>query len=406
MMIAMGWRRRAGGLRSRTGLGGWRRGTTGAEGGPSGNGPVGAPRRRSWTWLGVVGAAVALVGSGALLLSRDEEQPPPPTSIGEIHVVMENGEKGIWPGGIARLADGSYYVVYERMVPTAQAFGRAMADLFADAGHEEHLAGGADSPEGRGAFDPGAATLPNGNVLVSWSNTAIGTYLLERQPDGSTSPGTQLAPTGYSEATLGNVGDHVLMTYNHIPRGDPFGAHYDNDVLVQRLQSSTEWADPVVAGGPAGSGTDGNQFRANTEVTGNPAELITVWNRPSDPPGGDRTIWGAISEDDGLSWGAPFPVAASEGNDLVNPFAILVPATGELRVYFVNRHGGGGSSLGIAVSADQGRTWGEAEDAPTPAGTRGSPGRPVFVVDDRGRVICLGSWRIDGTYVLGTFVAE
>ncbi len=141
-------------------------------------------------------------------------------------------------------------------------------------------------------------------------------------------------------------------------------------------------------------------------MTGNPGELITVWNRPSDPPGGDRTIWGAISEDDGLSWGEPFPVAASDGNDLVNPFAILVPSTGELRVYFVNRHGGGGSSLGVAVSADQGRTWSEAEDAPTPAGTRGSPGRPVFVVDDQGRVVCLGSWRIDGTYVLGTFVAE
>jgi hypothetical protein len=30
----------------------------------------------------------------------------------------------------------------------------------------------------------------------------------------------------------------------------------------------------------------------------------------------------------------------------------------------------------------------------------------VFLVDDRGRVICLGSWRIDGTYVLGTFIPE
>ena len=36
------------------------------------------------------------------LLSRDEEPPPPPTSIGEVHVDMENGEEGIWPGGIAR----------------------------------------------------------------------------------------------------------------------------------------------------------------------------------------------------------------------------------------------------------------------------------------------------------------
>ena len=172
------------------------------------------------------------------------------------------------------------------MAPTAQAFGRPMTDLFAEPGAEEHLAGGADSPEGRSAFDPGAATLPDSNVLVSWSNTAIGTYLLERRPDGGTTPETLLAPTGYSEATLGNVGDHVLITYNHIPRGDPFGAHYDNDVLVQRLQSSTEWSDPEVAGGPAGSGTDGNQFRANTEVTGNPGELITAWNRPSDPRAG------------------------------------------------------------------------------------------------------------------------
>ena len=108
-----------------------------------------------------------------------------------------------------------------------------------------------------------------------------------------------------------------------------------------------------------------------------------------------------------MSWGEPFPVAASDGNDLVNPFAILVPSTGELRVYFVNRHGGGGSSLGVAgSSADQGRTWSETEDAPTPAGTRGSPDGRCSCWERPRNASLPGRWRIDGTYVLGTFVAE
>ncbi|MFV3038129.1 hypothetical protein ACNI5A_33895, partial [Klebsiella pneumoniae] len=67
---------------------------------------------------------------GVWVVNRDEAtEPPPPAAEGGITVIMTNEERGMWPGGITRLPDGSFYVVYERIDPTAQAFGMVVPDL-------------------------------------------------------------------------------------------------------------------------------------------------------------------------------------------------------------------------------------------------------------------------------------
>jgi hypothetical protein len=346
---------------------------------------------------------LALLGSACTDLGQTV--PPPSVSSAEVNLIASDPE-GIWPGGASGLPDGGFYVVYERKDPTAMVFGRAMPDLLGPPGTEERIAGAeAEAGQVVAAFDPGVAITASGATLVSWANTGFGVFLQERASDGSFTPPVQLAPKHFGQASLAAADGATYVVFNYIPPGDEFGAHFDNQVLVQRVTGVTEHEPAVLAGGPAGSGTNGNQFRVSLSGTGLPGQLIVVWNRPSDPPGGDRTIWAAISTDAGSTWGQPFPVAAVPGDDLVNPFAVEVGFAGELRVYFVNRRGGGGSSLNVVTSSDNGRTWGPVTLVPQPEGVRNAPARPVLI-EVGGRLVCLASWQVDGVPTLGTFVVS
>jgi hypothetical protein len=360
--------------------------------------------RPKLAWAAAVFAGTATLAASACPRPElEDDVPVPPVAAEDVNVIM-TGPEGIWPGGLARLPDGSFYIAYQRNDPRATAFGRVVPDLLEPPGPEEHVAGFfVSDDDALRAFDPGVAVTAAGDTIVSWANTALGVFLHERRPDGTFTAAVELAPSHYTEATMTNALGRTFVIYNHVPPGDAFGRHFQNDVLVQEISGLTEHDPAVKAGGPAGSGTEGNQFRATLAETGRPEELIVVWNRPSTPPGGDRTIWGAISPDRGETWGIPFLVAQVPGDDLVNPFVINVRFAGELRVYFVNLRAGKSAELNMVASSDRGTSWGAAQPVPRPAGARRSPARPVFIEVD-GRLVCFGSWNVDGIPTLGTYV--
>ena len=358
---------------------------------------------RSARVMGLWGLALVVAASACTGAGLEDVIPVPSVSPEAVNEIMADPD-GIWPGGIAVLPDGSFYIVYERKEPFPVAFGRRMLDLLGPAGPEEHVAGFYNDEEDKLlAFDPGAAVTADGELIVSWANTELGVFLHQRHADGTFSEAVELAPRHYTEATMANALGRTFVIYNYVPPGDLFGEHFENEVLVQELFGLTDHGPQVVAGGPAGSGTDGNQFRPSISETGGPGELLAVWNRPSDPPGGDRTIWGATSGDEGQTWGPPFLVASDAGNDLANPFAVNVGFAGELRVYFVSLLGEGSANLSMVSSSDRGRTWGDIQLVPRPATARRSPARPVFVEVD-GRLVCFGSWSVKGIPTLGTYV--
>jgi hypothetical protein len=258
------------------------------------------------------------------------------------------------------------------------------------------MAGGPNDPVNPGdpAFDPGVAQLPDGTMLVSYHNWH-GIYAMQRLLNGALTVPVVAAydGPGTAEATLNEQSGQILAAYNFriVP-----GTH---SIHVRQVLQPTVWSPPVVGGGPTGNGPSGSQIRATLAATGTGnSRLLLVWAKPTNPVGGTRSLWGAISTDGGDSWGAPFFIASREGVDIANPF--VVRYQDRMWVYFAQV--GDGASLGVVSSSDGGDTWSRPTDVDLPKGVYGV-GRPVMEVQGND-LICFCNW-VDGlgTWYLGTF---
>lgn len=317
-------------------------------------------------------------------------------SSGGSYNVIETSSTGIWAGGIVRMANGRYYFVYMRGggpgVP-GKVYGRKMATPLSTPGAAHHLIGN----NSKGYLDPGVTRTATGGYLLTMHSGAAGINTVGLNPTRGTLTTriTNITGHGYNEAAVGRYFGKVRVTYNAVQDGD-----YSRRVLVRTLYSATRASSSTSHLCCSGLGPAGSQDRATIARTGAPDSLILVWSRPTDPGGGNRSIFGAISTDAGSKWGAPFRIAADPTSDLMNPFVIRVGS--ELRVY-AEAKTPAGRRLEVATSPDDGLTWGPLAVVPIDPAINGI-GRPVFIVAD-GQVVCFASWQTkEGIWVLGTFV--
>jgi hypothetical protein len=208
-------------------------------------------------------------------------------------------------------------------VIATNALGMPAADLLGAFGPEEYLSG----TSAFAAYDPGTVSLAGGSSIVTFHHSieiapdewaGLGVYTLTRFADGSHTPPRHgfSDGKGTSENTVGQVNGQILDVYEF--KVDLLDS-YDYQVHVRQGYAADGWGPPAIAGEPAGRGASGGQTRATAAATGLPHGVIVVWARPSDPPGGDRTIWGALSTDDAGTFGVPFQITYVGGADLMNP---------------------------------------------------------------------------------------
>ncbi|HEY1331203.1 MAG TPA: exo-alpha-sialidase [Actinomycetota bacterium] len=343
---------------------------------------------------------LALVAALAVVLAAPAALAPAPAvaDVGSapspVHVI-ETDAHGTWAGGIARLKDGRFYVVYMRGygkgVP-AHVFGRTISNLLAPTGKAHWLAGGPKT----GYLDPGVVRTRKGTYLLSMHSKGSGIRLAGLSPSKNrlTTAIHNITGNGYNEATIGRWFGKVQLAYNSLSGGD-YGKH----VLVRQVYGPTSVAAATRGICCSGDGPAGSQDRDTIARTGAPGSMILTWSRPSSPGGANRTIYAALSGNRGASWGAPFQIAADPDADLVNPFAIRVG--GEVRVY-IEAKTDSGRRLEVVTSQDAGHTWTAPTVVPVDPSIHGI-GRPVFIVQ-KGVVVCFASWvGKDGRYVLGTF---
>jgi hypothetical protein len=368
---------------------------------------VGGRRRRVvWSVACFVLTVAPTPHAGA---AQADRVPRSPRGLGGAVEVIVTSDLGLFAGGVTRLSDGTWYAVYQRNVPdgglkgSQEVFGRPAANLSGPFGSEEYLAGG----PAFAAYDPGTVSVEDGGAIVTLHHSieiapdewaGLGIFTLTRFADGSHTVVSRgfTDGRGTSENTVGRVNGRILDVYEFkVDLVDSY--HYQ--VRVRHGSAADRWDPPAVAGEPAGRGTSGGQTRATAAATGLPLGVIVVWARPSEPPGGDRTIWGSVSADDGQTFGRPFRIARRDGFDLVNPF--VVPVGREVRVYFLQKAPGLGSALAMASSTDGGLTWSPSVDVLLPPEIHGLS-RPVFVVQD-GAVLCFCGWSAGGVNYLGTF---
>jgi hypothetical protein len=280
-----------------------------------------------------------------------ESPSPSPTMARPFHPFDVAGFDLRYPGGIARIGEHRWLVVYERFLgDTPVVYARETSDLLGPFGPPTPV-----SDPTRESFDPGAALLADGTVVVTWSSEAAVWASVRLRAGHYSSPRALFTDPGgrAAEQTLMRISGTTFLTYDYHPLARPEDVW---DVRLRRVGSgpSTGPFTTIVSEGP-GLGVEGRQRRVTIAPTGEPQGLIAVWSQHPDPLGGPRSIYGALSSDFGATWGQPFPVAAFPGHDLVNPFAVQA-SRAELRVYFTqDQHVPG---LGYVVSTDHGRTWG------------------------------------------------
>lgn len=309
-----------------------------------------------------------------------------------VNVVRAMG--GAFAGGIARLPDGHHLLVFQSALhperTPAQGENHAFAmELGSDLmgppiGDPVDITAQqpADVLPSQNVYDPGVAVTKDGTVLVSWYGYGI--QIAKRTGAdrySSAAPVAGLAAgegKGYYEVTIQTVDGHTLAVFAGPP--DTQGRR---DVLVQEVFSDLSTGPRVRVGGPQGPGPSGLQLRDTAAEAGD-GKVILVWQQV-DPQGGPRTIYGALSPDDGRTWGAPFQVAslASQRIDMFNPF--VVNTGSELRVYSqscspTDCH------ITQTTSTDHGHTWTPARAVPLPSFTR-FVGRPTYIVE-QGEVYC------------------
>jgi hypothetical protein len=350
----------------------------------------------SWKWILVACVSCACsVDTTSQAVSLGTDVPPP-------HVIMDFDD-GIWAGGLTRLPDGSYYVVYERKSPNAQVFGRKTSDLVnGPFGAEEHIAGKYGVVD---YFDPGVVVEKSDGTLMISAGNGRGVYLFERSPNGAIAGPTTILDGTHAETTFRAFRGDLFLTTNGDVHGD---GDCSMNVDFTRVYGPTSHGPVLDVSGDVHVtyGPSGDEKRNTTSETGGSDELITVWSHssPSACPNGDRGIWASISTNNGASWGAPHEIGGMESADLTNPYVVAVPGGHELRVYAIARGAPGKGNLVVARSTndDHGRHWSAFESVPLPQGIA-SVSRPV-VAQVGAALVMFAAWSDEkGHGHLGTF---
>jgi hypothetical protein len=334
--------------------------------------------RRRFLAASAIGAGT-LLGAGAAVaaLTRPGGSSPDastgPGAEDVTNIVDARTEAKMFPGGITKQADGSYYVTYELKPDggTAEVRGRRLPSLHAAAGPPEVFYGGI-------SIDPSVVTMPAGQtvILLHHANTDS---LITRSPTATFSSPVVVAREA-AESMISRVGDRVFIAFVQADAPDPFQI----PVFAQEILSPTTYRTPVDTGARAGAAEPGgSHFQKRCSIGGiGSGDLLLAWNQPATPTGGHRSIWVARSSD-GVTW-TGHRMVADDGDDLRNPFVLQVGT--ETRVYYVKP----GNPLGMVRTTDAGTTWSAPAEVQIPP-TVHDAARPSFFVDD-GRVYCFAAW--------------
>lgn len=162
------------------------------------------------------------------------------------------------------------------------------------------------------------------------------------------------------EGTVTRIGSDVWMVYDRKAHGTP----WIWDLAVRKVISDgsgglTVTSFTTVAAVPDGPGMGklGNQTRATIVGTGTADQYLIVWS--PDVGGGSttslpRSLYGSISTDAGVTWGAPFLVYTHPGGkDVINSFLVMMPE-GNIRCY---AYQDSATPFVYVDSLDDGETW-------------------------------------------------
>lgn len=318
---------------------------------------------------------------------------PGPAGQFKVNVVRATG--GAFAGGITKLPDGHYLLVFQSALhpdaPPAQGENHAFelemgTDIMEPPLSKDPIDITAALPPElvpvKNVYDPGVVVTKDNAVLSSWYG--YGVQITKRLGPGDYAPPVGLAGfakgegPGWYEVTLQTVYGHTLAVYSGPP--DASGRR---DVYVQEVHSDLSAGPRVKAGGPAGPGPSGLQLRDTIAEAGG-GKIMLVWQQVAES-GGPRSIYGALSSDFGRTWGQPIPVAslADQRIDMFNPF--ILNTGKELKVYSQSCSPAE-CRITVAVSTDQGQSWSRPVPVPLPTFSRYF-GRPTYTVVD-GQVYC------------------
>jgi len=354
-------------------------------------GPPSLGRREFLRIAAVAGLGVA--GAAELAACTREPAPAPsPVRLGPNLEGVTNVLGGIpvssgslFPGGIARQHDGSFYVDYMHGKTSTHAVvrGRRLASLEGTAGVEEDLFGGV-------AIDPSVVTMPTGQTVILLHRGGQD-WLITRNEDATFTTPLLVGPAG--ESMVSWVGDRVFVAYADAHPASPFWM----PVYVREILTATTAGPQIDTGARTGAASsNGAQAEKRSSVGGiGASDLLLAWNQPQSQSGGYRSIWAARSVD-GKTWSSHVKVADTGGN-IRNPFVLKV-SDSETHVYFVQ---GGTSPLGMVKTTDGGKTWSDPSDVGVPPTVNGAPRPSMFL--DNGRIYCFSVFQAGPNHLLAIF---
>lgn len=121
--------------------------------------------------------------------------------------------------------------------------------------------------------------------------------------------------------------------------------------------------------------------------------------RSKDRPADDQAVWMSVTKDGGFTWGDPRIVAAADGKNLCEPFALRSPDGNEIALLIRENRRTGRSMM--CFSRDEGETWTRPVD--TCAGLTGDRHEGVQLPD--GRWVVAHRDMLKGSATYGHYVA-
>ena len=354
---------------------------------------------------GRVVLAVALASAMMSLLVGGSANARRRTSCGATNaIVLSNPTGPVTPGGISRLADDEYYVTYSRIGASGRegSFGLVTPDIICGPMGAEETIKSTSTGDYSGPY-PGLEPGSEAFLIVF---TGPSSTLVEERSPGGTYDDTTTFQAGLTAGTLQRIGSSLTRLAISI---DP-----DTDSIYTqtvKTQDPATWGPLLLTKFGVSAGSTGSDVRATAAWTGNGSkkkEIVMAWQYIRGGTG-DRNIRYAINSNyqGSTGWSSAHTLVSVPGEDLSEPFVFRWK--GEVRVYFLERNGSGGSSLAYMSSSDHAQTWTGPFDVllPTPGGeTLADLTAPTLAksVDGQFPVVVVGARAADlGTHWLVAF---